>query len=124
VTRGEIIPLDEHFAGFEESRPLYDVVERAVLELGGVEVRPMKSQVAFVRRRGFAWTWMSARYLEGDFPPLVLSVGLDRHDESPRWKQVVEVRPGKFMHHLELRSAEEIDEQVRAWLREAWELAG
>jgi len=86
VTRGEIISLDEHFAGFEKSRPLYDKVEAAVLELGEVDVRPMKSQVAFVRRRGFAWTWMSARYLTGDFAPLVLSVGLDRHDTSPRWK--------------------------------------
>ena len=54
----------------------------------------------------------------------MLSVGLERRDESPRWKQVVEVRPGRFMHHLELRSADEIDDEVRAWLREAWELAG
>lgn len=124
MTRGEVISLDEHFSDFEESRPLYDVVERAVLELGEVEVRPMRSQVAFVRKRGFAWTWMPSRYLEGDLPPLVLSVGFDRRDESPRWKQVVEVRPGTFMHHMELRSADQVDPEVRAWLREAWELAG
>lgn len=53
-------------------------------------------------------------------PPLVLSVFLQRMDRSPRWKEVVEPKPGRFTHHLEINRATEVDHQVREWLREAW----
>ena len=39
----------------------------------------------------------------------------------PRWKQIVEPAPGRFMHHLEPYAREELDGEVAAWLREAWE---
>jgi hypothetical protein len=32
----------------------------------------------------------------------------------------VEPRPGRFAHHLELRSAKELDNEVRSRLSEAW----
>jgi hypothetical protein len=124
--RGEPISLDEYFSGRDpQSRELFDVVRAAVGSIGPTEVRVTKSQVAFRRRLGFASTWIPAQYLGGkrDLPPLVLTVELHRHDESPRWKSVVEPRPRRFTHHLELRSADEIDDQVLGWLREAWEHA-
>ncbi len=40
------------------------------------------------------------------------------------WTQVVEPAPGRFTHHLELRSPADIDEEVRSWLEEAWTEAG
>jgi hypothetical protein len=42
-----------------------------------------------------------------------------RRDGSPRWKQVVEPAPGRFMHHLELCTGVELDGEVLGWLREA-----
>jgi hypothetical protein len=30
-------------------------------------------------------------------------------------------RPGRFMHHLEIRRVRDIDAEVRAWLRTAWD---
>jgi len=123
--RGELITLDAYFEDLEpESRALFKSVDALIATLGDVEVRPTKSQIAFRRRINFAWAWNSGQYLEGDFPPLVLTVGLRRRDESPRWKQVVEPSPGRFVHHLELYSAERLDDEVLGWLREAWELAG
>ena len=44
-------------------------------------------------------------------------------EASPRFKEIVEPSEGRFMHHLELFSAEEIDDEVAGWLREAWEYA-
>ena len=82
-----------------------------------------KSQIAFSIRRGFAWAWTPDRWLRGETAPLVLSIALRRLDESPRWKEVVEPRPGHWMHHLELWSASEVDDDVRAWLLEASEAA-
>ena len=121
---GEIYPmgmsLDEFFAGFALSRPLFEVIDAAVVDLGNVERRVTKSQIAFRRRTGFAWVWIPGRYLAGRGAPLVLSLALSRRDTSPRWKESVEPKPGRFMHHLELCSLDDIDEEVRGWLQEAW----
>jgi hypothetical protein len=55
---------------------------------------------------------------------LVLTLSLRRRDASPRWKEIVEPAKGRFTHHLELRSPDEIDAEVRAWLARAWSGAG
>jgi len=121
---GEPVSIDAYFAGCEESRALFDAVESAALELDETEVWATKSQVAFRRRRGFASVWIPAKYLHGPAAPLVLTIALRRRDPSSRWKEVVEAAPGRFTHHLELWSADAVDDEVRAWLREAWECAG
>ena len=115
--------LDDFFAGQPDSRQIFEALRTAVDALGPVEVRVTKSQVAFRRRRPFAWAWMPGAYLHGKHAPLVLTLSLRRRDLSPRWKEVVEPYPGRFTHHLELRSAAEIDDEVRAWLQEAWAAA-
>lgn len=114
--------LDEFLTGYEESRPIFDALRAAIDALGPADVRVTKSQVAFRRRKPFAWAWVPARYL-GHGAPLVLSLSFARRDGSPRWKEIVEPAPGRFMHHLELRAASEIDDEVLRWLREVWEAA-
>lgn len=121
---GTPVTLDACFEGHEDSRRLFDVLRRGVEAMDDVTLRVTKSQVAFRRRRGFAWAWIPAKYLHGMVAPLVLSLNLDHRAPSPRWKQVVEPRPGRFMHHLELHEAADIDDQVAAWLQEAWAGAG
>ncbi|MBI5231613.1 MAG: hypothetical protein HY876_05565 [Coriobacteriales bacterium] len=127
ATRGTEITLEEFFAPKEPaSRELFEVVRGAIESVGESQMRVTKSQVAFRRRTAFAWAWVPGQYLKGngDLAPLVLTVDLPRHDASPRWKEVVEPRPHRFTHHLEVRSAREIDGQVVGWIREAWEQAG
>lgn len=114
---------DEFFAGWEESRRVFDALCGAVEATGAADIRVTASQVAFRRRRAFAWAWVPDRYLRGEHAPLVLSLPFRHRDPSPRWKELVEPAPGRFMHHLELHSVSEIDDEVRAWLREAWESA-
>jgi hypothetical protein len=117
------VTLDEFFSGYETSRSLFDAVHLLVDSLGLAETRVSKSQVAFAHRRAFAWAWVPGRYLKQGDVPLVLSLALDRRDDSPRWKEVVEPVPGHFMHHLELRDGSQLDDEVRAWLLEARETA-
>jgi hypothetical protein len=59
-------------------------------------------------------------YLNGKVAPLVLTFVFHTKDASPRWKEIVEPSPGNYTHHLELFSVNDIDDQVRAWLRDAW----
>jgi hypothetical protein len=121
---GAEITLDEYFSGQELSRRIFDVLEGVVTQLGPHDVRATKSQVAFRRGRAFAWAWTPDRYLGAGHAPLVLSVALSHRDGSPRWKQVVEPARGRFMHHLELRSEQDIDDEVAKWLAEAASEAG
>ena len=122
---GEIVAmtLDEYFAGQPDSRLIFDALRSAVDALGPVQIRVTKSQVAFRRQRAFAWAWMPGMYLRGKHAPLVLTLSLRRRDPSPRWKEIVEPAPGRFTHHLELRSTADIDDEVRSWLQEAWAAA-
>ena len=117
------LTLDEYFSDHDDSRALYQAVAAALSAIGEYEQRVTKNQVAFRRQRAFAWVWMPGKYLRGDVAPLVLTLDLRRRDASPRWKEVVEPRPGLFTHHLELYSATDIDAEVLSWLREAWEKA-
>jgi len=120
--QGLFAELEAHFAGLEASRMLFDVLRREIEVLGPVELRVTKSQVAFQRSgRPFAWAWAPRRYPRGNLAPLVLTVALRRRDPSDRWKEVVEARLGRFTHHLELSDPDQLDDQVRSCLREAWD---
>ena len=114
----------EFFKGHADSKRIFVAVRRAVAANGAADVLASKSQIAFRRRRQFAWAWMPGMYLRGVTPPLVLSIALDRRDRSRRWKEVTPPRHGHFQHHLEVHAAAEINDEVHAWLREAWEVAG
>lgn len=114
---------DEFFAGHEEARAIFVTLCQAIAQIGHSDIRVTKSQIAFRRRIGFAYVWMPEIYLGKAEVPLVLTIGLRRRDESSRWKKVVEPSPGRFTHHMELRSASEIDGQIFRFLQEAWDLA-
>jgi hypothetical protein len=53
----------------------------------------------------------------------VLTLDFPAPDPSPRWKEIVAPHPGHFTHHLELHVASDLDDEVTAWLRTAWETA-
>lgn len=115
--------LDDFFAGHDDSRRLFESVKDAITSIGPADIRVTRSQVAFRRHTGFAFVWMPDIYLGKSKVPLVLTIGLRRRDLSPRWKEIVEPAPGRFTHHLELRSESDIDDEVRLWLQEAWDSA-
>lgn len=109
----ERMTLEDFFAGYEESWPIFDVLRSAIEDLGPVDLQVSKSQVAFRRSKAFAWAWVPDRYLRGGHAPLVLTRSFGSRDGSPRWKEIVEPAPGRFTHHLELHSEKDIDAEVR-----------
>jgi hypothetical protein len=115
--------VDSFFAGKPQAKKLFKLNRRTVEAIGPSGIRATKSQIAFRRRRAFAWAWQPGQYLRGQTAPLVLSIFLPWRNGSSRWKEIVEPTPGRFMHHLELFEPGDIDEQVSKWLRDAWEAA-
>jgi hypothetical protein len=118
------IPLEQYFEGHERARELFEAVRVAVQAIGDAEVRVTSSQIAFRRRRSFAWTWLPDQFLSGAVAPLVLSIDLDRFDTSLRWKEVAEPSLNHFLHHLEVFGEEDLTDEVLDRVREAWSKAG
>jgi Domain of unknown function (DUF5655) len=114
---------EEYFDGHPLALAVFGAVRALIDGMGGADIRATKSQVAFRRRRGFAYVWLPGRYLAHPAADVVLSIVLDRRDPSPRWKEVVHPSPAHWMHHLEVTDVAQIDAEVAAWLREAAERA-
>lgn len=113
---------EELFSGHPLGYQLYQAAADAIEKIAEVEQRATKSQVAFRARRGFAFVWRPGQYVNSDVPA-VLSIALPRKLQSPRIKSVVQVSNRVWMHHLELSAPDEIDDEVAAWLTEAFDAA-
>jgi hypothetical protein len=111
--------FNDHPLGYQ----LYQAAAEVIEGFGDVEQRATKSQVAFRARRGFAFVWRPGQYVHSDVPA-VLTIALPRQVTSPRIKEVVHVSDRVWMHHLELATVDDIDDEVIAWLTEAFAAAG
>lgn len=125
MTRGtaEDSTPEEVFRGSPLGLELLRQVERMLAGYAPSTIRATKSQVAFKGRRGFAYMWWPARYIKSEVPA-VLSIALPRRIESGRFKEVVSPAPGVWMHHLELHSMADLDDEVAGWLGDARREAG
>lgn len=113
---------EEFFDGYPDGLAIYRRVPEVIDGLGEAEVRVSKSQIAFRARRGFAYVWRPGRYVDNDVPA-VLSIPLPAEDRSKRFKSVVHPSPKVWMHHLEIRDPDQIDDEVARWLRDAYDAA-
>ena len=111
------------FRGFPQGLAVFTAVRAAVEEVGDCDLRVTTSQIAFRRRRGFAYVWRPGQYVTSEIPA-VLSIALPREVSSDRFKSVAHPSPQVWMHHLELSDSSQIDDEVRSWLAEAYEKAG
>ena len=112
--------LDGSPLGMDVYRAVHEILERC----GEFEVRTTRSQIAFRRRRGFAYLWRPGMYLSRPDAEIVLSLALDHAEDSPRWKEVVQPTRSLWQHHLEVHDASEIDGEVAAWVHDAYNAAG
>jgi hypothetical protein len=119
VTGSASLTPEEFFAGHPAALATFGRVCEVLDRIGPYEVRVTKSQVAFRRRRGFAYLWLPGRYLRSPTAEVVLSIALGRRDGSARFKEVVQVSQRHWMHHLEIHGLDDLDDEIAGWLREA-----
>ena len=108
--------------GMTRETELFERIEGIVLSFGDARVKHDRTQTAFVRQVQFAWASLPRR--KADAGALMLSIGLPGRLESPRIQYAAEVGPGRWMHHMIVCSAEEIDDEVVDLLEAAWALIG
>ena len=121
---GEPATAESFFEGSPLGLEIFRTIAQVVASIAGAEpdYRVSKSQIAFRRRRGFAYVWRPGQYVKSDVPA-VLSLALDRKLPSSRFKEIVHPSATVWMHHLELRDVEAIDAEVKRWLEEAYDAA-
>lgn len=114
------------FNGHPEALPLYEAFEKRLLsELEGVVVQPQKSQITLKNRRVFgAVSFLAARKAKDrPNPYITVTLGLNRRLDSLRVDKASEPYPGRWTHHLVIGATDEIDDELMAWVREAYDFA-
>jgi hypothetical protein len=108
--------LGDHFVGRDaEVVRTFRALVAAARRNGPVTVLPEKTRVAFQVRMSFAAFTLRRHWLDGH-------VVLARRRESPRFKKIWTASLRNQVHEFRLRSADEVDDEVADWLREAYEV--
>lgn len=105
--------------------PLYAAVLNLIsTEFEGVTIKVQKTQISFSNRYNFAFVSLPARTWK-DRPAVcvILTFGLNRKLGDARIFRAVEPYPGRWTHHVILQNEEEIDDQVKEWLHEAYDFS-
>lgn len=113
------------FEGDPSGIALFGLVRDVVESFGPIALRVTRTQVAFARRRQFAWAWRPNRWTrKRPEHSVVVSFGLAERIVDGRIVEATESAPGRWMHHVLLVASADLDEDVRAWLRRAYDEAG
>ncbi len=109
--------VDEIYTGPKAAlRPIHDRIFRELGGFGPFEIAPKKGYLSLRRRKQFATVGPATRTL--------VEVGLNAK-ELPAGDRLVAIPPGGMCNFkVRLASPDEVDAELLAWLRAAWEAAG
>jgi len=96
-------------------RETFDRVLAAVREIGPVTVLPERTRIALHVRMSFAALFPRRRWLD-------VHVVLARRLDSPRFRRIDAYSPRNVVHLFRLARPDEVDDQVRSWLAEAYQV--
>ncbi|MEM7094838.1 MAG: DUF5655 domain-containing protein [Actinomycetota bacterium] len=108
--------LDEYFeTGPSFERPIFEAVHAHLASLDpDIWFEPVSVGVFFKRRSTFVQLRTMTKWI-------AVAFNLDRRVTSDRLARKVVEHGRRFYHVVNVRSADEIDEQLLDWLAEAWE---
>ena len=114
------------FDGHEDALELYRTLEERLYEtFPVVNKRVQKTQITFTNRHVFACVSFARVKRKAELPQryMVITLGLPAPLDSGRVAVSVEVRPGRWTHHIVVSQPEELDAELLAWVREAYDFA-
>ena len=114
------------FDAHRDALALYRELETLLYDLFPlVNKRVQKTQITFRNRHVFACVSFARVKRKAELPEpwLVLTLGLPAPLDSPRVAVKTEPYPGRWTHHFVLSRPEELDGELRSWIREAYAFA-
>ena len=106
--------------------PLYEAFAKRVLaEIDNVTVKVQKTQISFSNKHNFAFVSLLPVRKAKERPEtyITVSFGMRYKKESPRIDVASEPYPNRWTHHMLVASAEEIDDELMGWIKEAAEFS-
>ena len=108
------LSLEEYFStGPAHERPIFEAVLGHVRTLGPVHVEPVSVGIFLKRSKTFAELRPMERWV-------ALSFALPRPVRHPTIVRKVQRYGGRYYHWANLRSPGDVDDEIRAWLTEAY----
>ena len=118
ISDDELLFFNEHPAAL----PLYEAfTKRLLAEIDNVTIKVQKTQISFSNKYNFAFvSFLSVRKAK-ERPKVYITVsfGLRYRKESPRIDAASEPYPNRWTHHMLISSADEIDDELMEWIKEA-----
>jgi hypothetical protein len=110
-------PLDAIYAGDKESlRPIHEKLIKAIEKFGPFEVAPKKAYVSLRRKKQFA--------MVGPATKTRVEVGLNVKGLDPA-DRLIEQKPGGMCQYkVNVTKPAEVDKELIAWIRAAYDAAG
>ncbi len=106
--------LEEYFAtGPERERPIFEAVRTHVESLGPVHIEPVSVGIFLKRARTFAELRPMVRWV-------ALSFAVSRTLDHPKIARTVRGSGSRTYYVVNLRTAEDVDDDVCDWLSEAY----
>ena len=106
--------VDNPFEGKPATvREIFDRLRDRIEECGPVKLVPYRDRIGFMVRVRFAIAVPKTRWVD-------LSLWLRNRRESPRFRCVETLAPEAHVHTLRLTEPGQLDQDVLAWLREAY----
>jgi len=114
------LPMQRQFAFAEQGRffnlrAIFDKLLSVARRNGPVPVLPEKTRIAFHVRMSFAAFVIRRNWVDGH-------VVLARRLERPRFRRIETFSPRNHLHAFRLESVDEVDDEVEAWLAEAYQV--
>lgn len=114
------------FDGHAEALELYRCFETILYKsFPMVNKRVQKTQITFTNRHVFVCVSFARVKKKALLPPgyMVITIGLPGPLDSARVAVKSEPYPNRWTHHIVVSKAEELDEELMSWIREAYDFA-
>lgn len=113
----QAVTIDDHFVGKAKAvREAYDLILRCARQFGPVEEQPKKTSIHLARRSAFAG--VATRK-----DALILTIKSSERVNDVRVHRAEQTSANRWHLEVRLRTPDEVDERIRAWLKAAYELA-
>lgn len=113
----ELYSVSDHFVNKDPSvRALYDQLVSLLKTFGPVQEDPKKTSIHLNRRSALA----GVETRKNNF---LLTIKSDHSIKSPRVEKVEKISSKRFYHKVRISSPSDFDEELKGWLKEAYNLS-
>lgn len=108
--------VEQHFKGKDDLRTIYDRLISVVEGFGAISADPKKTSIHLNNRTAFAGVAVRKDCI-------VLTIKSDRPIKNSRIFKSEQTSASRFHHEVKLAKPNEINSELRGWLKSAYELS-